>query len=202
VKHVGGMKLLGHLRCEQNENRDFSIFHKINTNVTVMKYLTKTFNLNSFNELISLIDNRKLELFNEGIYFSEIWKILKITEDYGDKNEYLSIEYIKNVIKEKLQQDITPLKSPSGSYDDMINGIDIRFEINKKEYTCQVKPLAKITEDENNYIVTSSGNIKQYKTDYLSFSNHKTGETALFRNKEVRINGNILIISKKERVIT
>jgi hypothetical protein len=64
-----------------------------------------------------------------------------------------------------------------------------------------VKNIVSITENTNEYIVKSSGNIKSYKTDYLSFSNHKTGETALFQNREVRINGTSVIIPKKYRVI-
>lgn len=203
VKTVQSLKLLGPLDCERRENRDFSIFHKINTNVTVMKYFVRKFKINSLEELMGLIESRKDEFFTEGTsYFNEIWNILKITESYGEKNEYISIDYIKGVIKDKLGLDINPLKSPSGSYDDMINGIDITFKINNKDYTCQVKPLVRISERGNDFIIESSGNIKNYHTDYLSFSNHKNGESVLFQNKEVKINGSTLIIPKKYRVLS
>lgn len=201
-KHANGLTLLGPLNCEKGENRDFSIFGKINTNVMVMKYLVRTFKLNTFEDLLRLIEDRKRDFFIEGQpYFNEIWKLLKITESYGDQNEIVAVEYLKNVIKSKLNLDITPLRSPQGSYDDLINGIDIKFDINNKQFTCQVKPLVNINESGEDYIITSSGNIKTYHTDYLAFSNGKTGETALFKNKQVTLNGNTIIIPKKHRVV-
>lgn len=201
VKYAEGLPLLGALSCEKSEGRDFSIFHKVNTNVMVMRYFVKTFNINSFQALINLVNDKKEEFFIEGgRYFNEIRKILKITEDYGDRNEYLAIEYIKQVIKSKLNLDVNPVKSPSGSYDDLINGVDAKFDIKGKSYTCQVKPLVSIKESGEEYIIVSSGNIKNYKTDYLAFSNHKTGECVLFKNKEVRINGTTIIIPKIYRV--
>lgn len=202
VKYVEGLSLLGALKCEEREGRDFSIFGKVNTNVTLMKYFVKTFNINNFQELLDLIETRKEDFFIEGShYFNEIRKILKITEEYGEKNEYLSVDYIKTIIQSKLGLDINPIKSPPGSFDDMINGIDIKFNINGRDFTCQVKPLVTITESGDECIIQSSGNIKNYKTDYLSFSNHKNGESVLFQNKEVRINGTTLIIPKKYRVL-
>lgn len=202
VKYADGLHLLGPLNCEKAENRDFSIFGKINTNVMVMKYLVKTFSLSNFKELLDLVETKKKELFVEGsLYFSKIREILRITEDYGDRNEYLAISFIKSIIKSKLGVDVSPIKSPAGSYDDLINGIDVKFGVNNKQYTCQVKPLVTIKESGDEYIILSSGNIKNYKTDYLCFSNHKSGESALFQNKEIKINGTTLIIPKKYRVL-
>jgi hypothetical protein len=201
VKYAEGIPLLGALPCEKSEGRDFSIFHKVNTNVTLMRYFVRTFNINSFQDLVNLVNVKKNDFFIEGgRYFNEIRKILKITEDYGDKNEYIALEYIKQVIKSKLNLEVNPIKSPSGSYDDLINGVDIKFDINGKSFTCQVKPLVSIKESGVEYILVSSGNIKNYKTDYLSFANHKTGECVLFKNKEVRINGTTIIIPQKQRV--
>lgn len=202
IKYVENLQLLGPLDCEKKEGRDFSIFSKFNTNVTVMKYIVRTFALNSFQELMDLIENRKEELMMEGSsHFNEVWRILKITEEYGDKNEYVSIDYIKNIIKSKLSLDINPIKSKPGTYDDMIYGIDIKFTINGRDFTCQVKPLVSVKESGEELIIESSGNIHNYETDYLSFSNHKTGESILFQNRGVRINGTTLIIPKKYRVL-
>jgi hypothetical protein len=138
IKFVQDIKLIGPLNCEKVEKRDFSIFNKANTNVTLMKYFVRTFTINNFQELLSLVEDRKLEFFAEGgMYFGEVRKILKITEDYGDRNEYISIDFIREVIKGKLGVDIDPMKSPSGSYDDIINGIDITFKLPStgKEYS-------------------------------------------------------------------
>lgn len=202
VRVVQGIPLLTPLNCEKNEGRDFSIFHKINTNVTVMKYLVKEFQLKNFDDLITLVVTRKNELFIEGSkYLIQIQKILKITEEYGDKNEYLALEYIKKVIKSKMSLDVSPTRSPTGSYDDLINGIDIKFNANGKEFTCQVKPLVSVAERGGNSVIVSSGNIKNYHTHYLAFANHRTGEVLLFQNKEVTFSGNTLTIPSKYRVI-
>ena len=201
ILHAEGIIFLGPFSCEKNEGRDFSIFNKMKTNLMVMKYLVNKFKVEKFEDLLKLVEDMKADFFTEGTnYFNEIRRLLKISESYGDKNEYLSIDYIKAVVKSKLGLDINPLKSQLGSYDDMINGIDIKFVVNDKEYTCQVKPLVKIIESGEEYIITSSGTTKTYSTHYLSFSNHNTGESVLFKNKEVRINGNTIIIPKKYRV--
>ena len=142
VKYAEGLPLLGALPCERTEGRDFSIFHKVNTNVTLMRYFVKTFNINSFQALINLVNDKKSEFFIEGgKYFNEIRKILKITEDYGDRNEYVALEYIKQVIKSKLNLDVDPIKSPSGSFDDIINGVDIKFFVADENITADASVL-------------------------------------------------------------
>jgi hypothetical protein len=200
--HAEGLTFLGPFNCEKSEGRDFSVFNKMNTNIVAMKYLVEQFKINTFEDLLKLIEDRKEEFFTENTkYFNEIRRLLKMTESYGDRNEYLSIDYIKSVIKSKLGIDVNPTKLPLGSYDDMINGIDIKFIVNGKTYTCQVKPLVKMIESGDEYIITSAGTTKNYSTSYLSFSNHLTGESILFQNKEVKINGSTIIIPKKYRVL-
>lgn len=178
--------------------REISIINKISTNVMVLKHLVRTFNLKSFDDIINLIKTKKDELFKVGTNdFNEILKLLKISEHYGDLNELIAIGKIKSVIKSKLNLDIDPVKSGNGSYEDLILGIDITFKINDKVFTCQVKPLIDVKNDNINYTITSSGNVKQYKTDYLCFVDNRTKNSVLFQNREVVMNGNVITIKKQ-----
>lgn len=178
--------------------REISIINKISTNVMVLKHLVRTFNLKNFDDIITLVKTKKDELFKVGTNdFNEILKLLKITEKYGDANELIAIGKIKSVIKSKLNLDIDPIKSGNGSYEDLILGIDITFKIGNRTHTCQVKPLISMKTDGLNYTIVSSGNVKQYKTDYLCFANSQNQTAILFQNREVIMNGNIITIKNK-----
>ena len=178
--------------------REISIINKISTNVMVLKHLVRTFNLKNFDDIITLVKTKKDELFKVGTNdFNEILKLLKITEKYGDANELIAIGKIKSVIKSKLNLDIDPIKSGNGSYEDLILGIDITFKIGNRTHTCQVKPLISMKTDGLNYTIVSSGNVKQYKTDYLCFVNSQNQTAILFQNREVIMNGNIITIKNK-----
>lgn len=178
--------------------REISIINKISTNVMVLKHLVRTFNLKNFDDIITLVKTKKDELFKVGTNdFNEILKLLKITEKYGDANELIAIGKIKSVIKSKLNLDIDPIKSGNGSYEDLILGIDITFKIGNRTHTCQVKPLISMKTDGLNYTIVSSGNVKQYKTDYLCFVNSQNQSSILFQNREVIMNGNIITIKNK-----
>lgn len=178
--------------------REISIINKISTNVMVLKHLVRTFNLKNFDDIITLVKTKKDELFKVGTNdFNEILKLLKITEKYGDANELIAIGKIKSVIKSKLNLDIDPIKSGNGSYEDLILGIDITFKIGNRTHTCQVKPLISMKTDGLNYTIVSSGNVKQYKTDYLCFVNSQNQSSILFQNREVIMNGNIITIKNQ-----
>lgn len=178
--------------------REISIINKISTNVMVLKHLVRTFNLKNFDDIITLVKTKKDELFKVGTNdFNEILKLLKITEKYGDANELIAIGKIKSVIKSKLNLDIDPIKSGNGSYEDLILGIDITFKIGNRTHTCQVKPLISMKTDGLNYTIVSSGNVKQYKTDYLCFANSQNQTAILFQNREVIMNGNVITIKNQ-----
>ena len=83
----------------------------------------------------------------------------------------------------------------------MILGIDIKFTINSKQFTVQVKPLISITEGDKEYIVNSSGNIKKYNVDYLAFANHRDNITILFRNRGSIIYQDNIIKIPKENIV-
>lgn len=191
---------MGYLVCNLpfENGREISIINKIKTNVMVLKYLVRVFHLKNFEDIINLVKTKKEDLFQIGTpHFNQILHLLKVSEQSGDANELIALKKIKDVIKIKKNLDIDPVKSGNGSYEDLILGIDITFKIDNRSYTCQVKPLADVKADNINYIITSSGNVKQYKTDYLCFVDNKTKHSVLFQNREVVMDGNIITIKKQ-----
>lgn len=174
-------------KFESNEDRYISILNKINTNLSSLSYLVREFKLLNFKEVIDLIREKRNDLFLEGgEYLPKIVQIIKSTEKAGEKNEDLAISYIKRIILAKKDIDITPNKVPTSSYKDLVLGIDIEFRIGERIYTCQVKPFVDYRVKGDYVIVTSSGNIKKYNTDYICFSDWKSGKSVLFQNKEVK----------------
>lgn len=173
-------------KFEMSEGRYISILNKVNTNLALLSYFVRQFGLSNFDGVISLVRDRRDDLFSEdGQYLKNIVQIIKSTEEAGEKNEDLAIHYIKSVILSKLGTDITPQKVPTSSYKDLVLGIDIEFTIGGKVYTCQVKPLVKWENKEGSIYVVSSGNIKKYNTDYICFSDWRSKKSILFKNKEV-----------------
>jgi len=184
---------------ESNEGRHISILNKVNTNLSVLSYLVREFKLSNFNEVIELIKTNSKELFLENSkYLPKIVEIIKATEKAGDKNEDLAISYIKEIIMLKKDINVTPNKVPTSSYKDLVLGIDVEFDINGKTYTCQVKPLVNHTYQDQLVLITTSGNVKHYNTDYICFSNWRSGSSILFQNKEAKKeNYNLVSIPKK-----
>ena len=185
--HLEEIKGLGFfvkaLKDDATEGRDFTIFNKCNTNITLLRWIVNLSKCETFDELRGFIYNNKRALFIEGgQYFDQVRKILVSTETQGNLNEKFAADYIKFIVKKNLNIDITPTTSVPMSKDDMIYGIDIKFTINNKEYTCQVKPLVNYHEKDETFIIQSSGRIKPYKTDYLAFVDISDKKTILVRN--------------------
>lgn len=186
------------LPVEKTLGRDFSVLNKVNTNIAVLKFFVKEFNPVDFENLKYIISREKEEIFLEsGKYFLEVMKIILSTESAGERNELLVMEYLKSVIKNKFGVDSEMKRSPTSSHKDLILGVDIEFNLNGKEYTCQVKPLVSISLDGEIYNIESSGNIKKYKTDYIAFSNFRTNKVYVFKNREVSFSGKTIKIPSK-----
>lgn len=187
---------------EIKQGREFSILNKVNTNRTLMTNLIKKFGILDFNELLEFVKMHKEDLFkNDGKFFSIVWETIRSTETIGEKNEDLVVDYIKALVKSKYNIDITPLREITASRNDLIFGIDIIFNVNGKECTCQVKPLKSYIDSGENVLVTSGGRLKNYNVDYIAFSNYYTNKVIMFRNKDLKINGDIITIPKKNMVI-
>jgi hypothetical protein len=177
---------------EPTPNRHISILNKANTNLKYLSYLVDNFELNSINEVINFINDRKDDLFSKnGKYLSHLVSLIRSTEQAGERNEELASRYIKSIILEKTNTIVNPIISPVSSKKDLVDGIDIEFQIgSSRKYTCQVKPFKSRRDSGDFVIITSSGLIKEYKVDYLSFSDYRTNKVFLFRNRDFKILGN------------
>jgi hypothetical protein len=177
---------------EPTPNRHISILNKVNTNLKYLSYLANSFNLNTIGEVISFINENRSELFTkDGKYISNLLKIIRGTEIEGERNENLASRYIKSLIKEKKNVEVNPIISPVSSRKDLIDGIDIEFQIgNSRSYTCQVKPLKGRKDNEGTITISSSGLIKEYNVDYICFADHRSNRVLLFKNRGFRIVGN------------
>jgi hypothetical protein len=200
---VEGMTLIKALPVERNIGREFSTLNKVNTNITLLRKIVNKFNLNNTDDLIEFIRNNKKDLFTEqGNYFDLIFSTIRGTEKRGEDNEDFVCDYIRRIVKSKFNEDINPFREATSSYKDMILGIDITFTVGGKEYTCQVKPLKFVNYTDDFIVITSSGLIKEYDTNYIAFANVDDNKVLLFRNKkdDMSINGDTVTINKKNLV--
>ena len=201
IEEVEGLKLLKALPFEKRNGRDFSVLNKVNTNRLLMTKFIQNYNIGSFNELIDFIRTNKDSIFKQdGSIFQLVWNTIRQTEKAGEENEELVAKYIKALAKSVYGEDIEVKREVTSSYNDLILGIDITFTLNHKDYTCQVKPLKNINFRGNDIIVSSSGRIKKYNTNYIAFSNAKTNEVLLFRGTTVKISGDSFIFPKTDLV--
>ena len=186
LANVPGMgEFLLALNRDKSEGRDFSILGITRTNISVLLWMVREFKLNSFDEIKSFIHENKSHLFREdGKYYNELRAILLSTERQGILNEDFAITYIKNIVKHNIGVDITPVRTPPMSKEDMMEGIDIKFDIDGKTYTCQVKPLVNYTQDINTTVIISKGLIKKYNTSYLAFVSREKNKVILIRNNK------------------
>ena len=201
IEEVEGLKLLKALPYEKKNGRDYSILNKVNTNRLLMTRFIQNYNVGSFKELIDFIKKNKDNIFRQdGSMFQLVWNTIRQTEKAGEENEELVAKYIKSLAKSVYGEDIEVKREVTSSYNDLILGIDITFTLNSKEYTCQVKPLKNINFRGNDIIVSSSGRIKKYNTNYIAFSNAKSNEVLLFRGTNVKISGDSFIFPKTDLV--
>jgi hypothetical protein len=202
IEEVEGLKLLKALPFEKRNGRDFSVLNKVNTNRLLMTKFIQNYNIGSFNELIDFIRTNKDSIFKQdGSIFQLVWETIRQTEKAGEENEELVAKYIKALAMSVYNEDIEVKREVTSSYNDLILGIDITFTLKGKEYTCQVKPLKNISYRGNDIIVTSSGRIKKYNTNYIAFSNSKSNEVLLFRGINVRVSGDTFIFPKMGLVV-
>lgn len=178
---------------EPTPNRYISILNKVNTNLRYLSYLVDSFDLGSIRDVIKFVSDNKEDLFTKnGKYLSNLLEIIRGTESEGEKNEELASRYIKHVILEKKDIIVNPEISPISSKKDLVDGIDIEFQIgSSRKYTCQVKPFKSRRETSDKIIITSSGLIKKYNVDYICFADHRSNRAYLFKNRGFEIVGNV-----------
>jgi hypothetical protein len=181
--------------------REYSVLGKVNTNKKLISRIASHFEIKDYSDLKNCINEFKESLFTEdGEFFKSgptfsVWDTIRSTEEIGEKNE----EYVSNFISGRWGPESNPVREVTSSYKDMILGIDITFNIDGVEKTCQVKPLKDANFKERGVVVIiTSGVMKDYKTDFLAFVNiYRTyGDKCLFfKNQGV-------IYDKKAKTIT
>jgi hypothetical protein len=198
---INNLSLLKSLNFELKYGREFSVLNKVNTNILLLTKLVSLFKSNNIDDLLKSIEDNKTKLFSEtGEYFNLVFNTIRYTEKKGEENEQMVNDYIRYLIKTKLGRDIIPFTEKTASYKDMILGIDITFNIDGRDYTCQVKPLKDYRIMNDNFIIESRGLIKIYKTNYIAFCNKDKNIVLLFRNNDMRINNSSVIINNENLV--
>lgn len=167
--------------------REFSVLGKINTNRLLITKIWQKFGINDFKHLKNLINKLKFDLFtDEGRFFKSnpggfsVWDTIRYTEIKGEQNE----DAVCNFIKKLYGNESNPIREVTSSYKDMVLGVDITFKIDGVEKTCQVKPLKFANFKERGVVIVySSGVIKDYKTNYISFIDSTKSECLFFLNQ-------------------
>lgn len=190
----------------ENPVRKRSILNYLNTNITFLKWLCRNFEINSYEDIIYVLSKNSKELFLPGgEWFENTIDILKNTERIGELNEFKACDILKNVINEKLNEQIEVKKTQTDSEEDILFGIDIFFKLEGKIYTYQVKPLKGYNLEGKNYIIKSSGRLKYYENvHYIIFINNNKYENVteyiLFKNRIIDISGTFITIGSENMV--
>ena len=75
----------------------------------------------------------------------------------------------------------------------MTKGIDAKITVDGKEYTAQIKGFKDRIEKGDKIILTGTGNVKQYTTDWMIF---QKGKNVLIFNKKPNIIGGNFVFPK------
>jgi hypothetical protein len=214
IKHSKYKRLIDHILSELYSDRIFvdgsfyvpaqlfdnkgsyvSIINRAIGNITIIKWLMRDFNFNTFDELISFVENNKIDLFKQGgLYFDNLLTILKISERKGIRNEKKAIKYIKHYLKSK-NLNFKIRQTPLYSREDIFEGKDLIITINQVDWFVQVKPLVSYIAGET-YQINSSGKIKKYDyIHYYIFVNED--ECLLFGNRNLDVINGIVYVSEK-----
>ena len=203
---IGRLQFVGRQSFD-HQGRYKSIINYANTNINLLTSIVRDFSIQSCKELFDFLKSDYIKIFSpDGSYFSNTLDILKKTEESGDQNEQLASVYMSFVIKQKTGQDIQVQRTVKDSIDDIIDGVDLYFTLDGKKYTCQVKPLQYARVRVNNfdqpseYMVVSSGRIKEYKVDYFIFVNKRTQKFIVFKNRNATIHENTVTFPKSSFV--
>lgn len=117
----------------------------------------------------------------ESSTFQNIMRILEQTNSWGEKREDETI--VK--LEKKFGKDNVNKLGKLGGEKDMINGVDVEIIKNGKTYTGQIKPFSYTNMSNGKVMVNNAGNVKEYNTDWMIFTNKK--QTLIFNNKSTEI---------------
>jgi len=186
------------------EKEGRSILNKINTNYTIFCTLVGDINLylrykkisqinfanksnrdqiKELNKFLHYLDLLKYRIFNTSSEtFKNIYELIKKLDKNGDQREEKSVKELKKFFNTDKVTKVGGL----GNREDMIGGIDAKVEVNGKTKTIQIKPFKSFEVENDKVKVIGTGNVKNYKVDYLVFHNDSKG-IKVFDNSNTKI---------------
>jgi hypothetical protein len=201
------------------EGKGRSVINKLNTNYSTFCVLMQDVNKvlvklnkpeidligrNKFDQVsetkrfIKVIDYYKSRIFAvESSTFKNLMSVLNQTNTWGEQRE----DYVVVKLKTIFGQDNVKKIGGLGNSIDAIEGIDCEVNINGQIKTSQIKPFTGLKESDGEIIVLGSGNVKNYKTDWLIFAKNNR-EVLVFDNKNTKIVGGMFVFPKNDLIYT
>jgi hypothetical protein len=99
----------------------------------------------------------------------------------GEKRENVVVDVLKKVYGENMVSKVGGLNSS----EDMTSGVDAIINTSTGTKTAQVKPFYKTTKNYTTIVFSDTGNVKEYKTDYIIFDGAK--EVYVMNNDKTKI---------------
>lgn len=187
---------------EEQPDRIFSILNKVNTNHILRKRLMELSGVGP-DTLIDHLREHSEDYFTEnGRHFKEIHRVIRAVESKGERLEHLASGHIKEIFEKKFRHTPHIRHETTGSYRDMILGIDLSMDFMDKEVTFQVKPLLAVIYGTDTDTLTTKGQVKSYRTHYMVFASEKNGNVRMYRNKPDKIDRTLkTYVFKKQHYI-
>jgi len=136
------------------------------------------------------IDHFKFRIFDkESSTFQNLMRTLIDTDSAGEKREEITVA----IINRFLGAGSAVKTGGLGDEEDMTKGIDAKITVDGKEYTAQIKGFKDRIEKGDKIILTGTGNVKQYSTDWMIF---QKGKNVLIFNKKPNIIGGNFVFPK------
>jgi hypothetical protein len=138
--------------------------------------------------LIDHLHEHSEDYFTEnGRHFKEIHRVIRAVESKGERLEHLASGHIKELFEKKFGHTPHIRHETTGSYRDMILGIDLSMDFRDKEVSFQVKPLISVICQLGMDTLVTKGQVKSYRVDYMVFTSEKNGNVRMYRNKPDKI---------------
>ena len=179
MKEFYGNQIYGDIVNIDNQVLKSDLLRKSSNNFLLRNRIILDFNLSGdFNEFINFLKVNKFDLFNiHGKYFDRYYELLFNSSKKGTRLESIASDVFKKFAESKgLTIKIVP---PTFKEDK--SGIDLKFELNKKIYTIQVKPLKNHVVSTDFVEFYSEGDTRKVVTDYFILTDGST--TFIIRSK-------------------
>lgn len=147
-------------------------------------------NEHEIKRFLSSVNYFKQEIFTKkNKNFVKIFNKLKEIWDKGEKSEKTSLDNIKSFFGDRVE---VKRVGGHGNKIDALKGIDAVLVLDNNEKSAQIKPFTDIKKEENKIKIFGSGNVKQYRVDWMIFINNKTNKVLIFDNKPIIEEGNYI----------